>query len=308
MSLLNEIHLSILDESVDVGNILLKLRFLANRLKSGNLDEWVKNEIEGYPEEVQIPNYRIAQVIYTGTFVDNYKQLSDTPIPNALIKKFSGNEWVSYKIRDSLPLIDSMLDRYDSNEGSFEVANASDLILILQDKIYPDMSIVSIRCKIDSIAFTRVQTAVRIKVQDLVLRLEEEFPEVSGITIGSSSGAISGNKQEDVNQLVQKTIYGDITNIYNTGDGSAVSVNVVKGDQQVLIDALEDAGLPSEKAKELATIIEKENPQDKDNPIGEKAQKWLKNHLKDGVMGIGRIGKSVLETAIYEAIKQFYGL
>lgn len=307
MSLLDEIHLSILDENVDVGTILLKLRYLANRLKSGSLDEWVQYEIEGYPEKALVPYYRIAQVTYTGTFIDNFRQLSDTPIPNILIEELAGNEWVSYKIRDSLPLIDSMLERYDSKEGSFEVANASDLILILQDKIYPSMSILSIRCKIDSIAFTRVQTAVRIKVQDLALRLEEEFPEVADITVGRNSGTISVNKQEDVNQLVQQTIFGDITNI-GTGDGSAVSVNVVKGDQQVLINALEDAGLPSEKAKELATIIEKENPQDKDNPIGEKAQKWLKNHLKDGVMVIGRISKSVLETAIYEAIKQFYGL
>lgn len=287
---------------------MLKLRFLANRLKSGSLDEWVQYEIEGYPENALVPNYRIAQVTYTGMFVDNYKQLSNTPIPNVLIEELAGNEWVSYKIRDSLPLIDSMLDRYDSNEGSFEVANASNLILKLQGKIYPGMSIISIRCKIDSIAFTRVQTAVRIKVQDLVLRLEEEFPEVADITVGNNCGTISGNKQEDVNQLVQQTIYGDITNIYNTGDGSTVSVNVAKGDRQSLINALKTAGLPSEEAKELATIIEKDNPQDKDNPIGEIAQKWLKNHLKDGVMGIGRIGKSVLETTIYEAIKQFYGL
>ncbi|MGA8158874.1 MAG: hypothetical protein WB822_22240, partial [Rhodoplanes sp.] len=57
MSLLREIQSSLL-EGREIGPILLKLRFLASRLGSVVLEEWVKHESEGYPNDVEVPSYR----------------------------------------------------------------------------------------------------------------------------------------------------------------------------------------------------------------------------------------------------------
>jgi len=51
MSLLQEIQADLLDPKASIGPILLKLRFLAHRLGSDILEEWVKFETEGYPEK-----------------------------------------------------------------------------------------------------------------------------------------------------------------------------------------------------------------------------------------------------------------
>ena len=58
MSLLREIQASLMQQGQDIGPIVLKLRFLASRLGSGLLEEWVKHESEGYPGSVAIPDYR----------------------------------------------------------------------------------------------------------------------------------------------------------------------------------------------------------------------------------------------------------
>jgi hypothetical protein len=67
MSLLREIQTALM-EAQPIGPILLKLRFLASRLGSNVLEEWVKHESEGYPPEVILPSYRKAPVSYVGSF------------------------------------------------------------------------------------------------------------------------------------------------------------------------------------------------------------------------------------------------
>jgi hypothetical protein len=66
MALLHDIQSALLDEKVGVGSTLLKLRFLASKLGSDILEEWVKHEADGYPKDAEVPDYRITGVVYTG--------------------------------------------------------------------------------------------------------------------------------------------------------------------------------------------------------------------------------------------------
>ena len=51
MSLLHQIQESVIQEGCDLGSVLLKLRLLASKLGSNVLEEWVKHESEGYPQD-----------------------------------------------------------------------------------------------------------------------------------------------------------------------------------------------------------------------------------------------------------------
>jgi hypothetical protein len=68
MTVLTEVQASLIQQDQQIGPILLKLRFLASRLGSGPLEEWVKHETEGYPRATEVPDYRRIAVSYTGTF------------------------------------------------------------------------------------------------------------------------------------------------------------------------------------------------------------------------------------------------
>ncbi|MFC3570213.1 AbiTii domain-containing protein [Paracoccus simplex] len=67
MGLLRDLQKSLMNGE-DIGPILLKLRYLASRLGSDPLAEWVKYESEGYPNSAEIPDYRVIGVSYQGTF------------------------------------------------------------------------------------------------------------------------------------------------------------------------------------------------------------------------------------------------
>lgn len=58
MNILREIQSDLLKEERDFAQILLKLQFLAARLDSEPLEEWVKLESEGYSTDASVPDYR----------------------------------------------------------------------------------------------------------------------------------------------------------------------------------------------------------------------------------------------------------
>lgn len=305
MALLHKIQTALLDEKTGVGSILLKLRFLASRLDADILEEWVQHETEGYPAAARIPDYRIAQITYTGTFVDVARQINNVSIPGYLIEKFAGKEWLSIEIRDGLPVIDSQLENI-AEDGHFAI-DSSNLKLILQDKIYKGMAIVEISNRIDPGAFNRIQQAVRAKTLDFALKLEKHVPAAAEISVGQTGNAMTSTELDSVKNLTQQIFYGDVTNIL-ANSGNAVILNVVKGDTASLAKSLEAAGIPSGDAKELAEIAGQESPQNDMQPFGTNAKTWLNEKLKLGVMEAWGVGKSVACELITDALKQFYGL
>ncbi|WP_428542906.1 hypothetical protein [Profundibacter sp.] len=54
---------------------MLKLRFLASRLGSDPLAEWVRFESEGYPNDAELPDYRILGVTYKVDTRSNARKL-----------------------------------------------------------------------------------------------------------------------------------------------------------------------------------------------------------------------------------------
>jgi len=300
MALLHDIQAALLDEKVGVGAILLKLRFLASKLGVNNLEDWVKNEAEGYPRDAAAPDYRKTTLSYTGTFSNGYQTLSKVSVAPYLIRKEAGDHWVDFTIRDSIAVIDTMLAREDRNFG----IDVSDLKLIIQDKIYEGVPCIELHGRIDASAFTRIQNAVRTKMLDLTLELEKSVPAAAHIIVGQPVEAMGASEKAQVAQIVQNIFHGDVTNINNSGDGAQISLKIAKGDSAGLIKALTERGIPKLEAAELATIIEGEKPTDSTTPLGKKAKTWL-SKAASGAWGIG---KDVLTDVAVAAAKQYWGL
>ena len=223
MALLHDIQAALLDDAVGVGSILLKLRFLAAKLDADILEEWVQHEVEGYPDDVPVPEYRIAHVTYKGTFVGLGQQLNNTSISGQVVEQYAGKGWVNFEIRTGLPVIDQTLNNR-SERGQFGI-DASDLKVRLQGKIYEGMAIVEITGRIDDGEILRVQQTVRSKTLDFVLKLEKSVPAAAEITVGQPSASITPAAQRDVKSLTQQIFIGEVTNI-QTGSGSSVALNV----------------------------------------------------------------------------------
>lgn len=307
MGLLHEIQTSVVQEGAHLGSALLKLRLLAARLGSEPLEEWIKHESEGYPRESEIPSYRVVGVSYRGTFSGPFGSgINNAQIPGYLVEKFAGKQWTKYEIRDGIAAIDELVRSSADGDGKLGI-DASNLILLLQGKVYEDYACNDIRGTISRAALTELQYAVRSRILELTLELEKSIPAATEIAFGSPESSEKYNSDK-VNQISQQIIYGNFTSILSSGAGSHINVSIDKGDNKAFIEYLIKAGIPKVEASELAEIVATEQPSSKEEPLGAKAKTWLVENIRKAADGTWKIGVSVATKVITEAVLKYYGL
>ena len=311
MSLLHEIQASVMQETnIDVGQVLLKLRFLSSRLGSDLLEEWIKYELDGYPEGIPVPDYRKIGVSYTGIFSGAFGSgLNNVPIPLALIKKIAGERWVTYEMRKGIAEVDDLVRSSKHDKGGTLQINASDLILLLQGKIYKEMACNSITGLISVSELAALQFSVRNRVLELTIEFEKKIPDASDITIGMPLTALSVKTSKTTTHITHQTIYtNNYTVISNSGTGTqSVSVsNIRKGDIVDFKNALIEGGIPKADVSELARIVSDEEPQSKEEPFGSRAKAWIAENLSKSAKGGWQISKEIAMKLLTEAAMRYY--
>ena len=307
MGLLHEIQESVVKEGANLGSVLLKLQLLASRLGCDRLEEWVQHESEGYPNDIELPPYRLVGVSYRGTFTGPFGTgRKNAPIPQYIIKEHAGDKWMRIEIRWSIAAIDELLKSIAEKENSLYI-DSSNLILLLQGKIYEDLACNEVRGILSRTSLTEIQQSVRSRILKLTLELEKNILESTEITFGVPDQKISSLSAEKVERLSQQIIYGNVTTITG-GSASSFNVSIVERDNKTLIEALIGAGIPREDASDLAEIMASEEPSSTEEPFGEKAKKWLGDNLKKAAKGSWGVGITVASKVLSEAALKYYGL
>ncbi len=305
MLLLNQIQESVVQEGCDLGSVLLKLRLLAARLGSDVLEEWVKHESEGYPKDAEVPSYRVIRVSYKGTFSGPFGSgIKNAPIPPYLIEKFAGESWTHYKIRESIAAVDGLV-RSSTDGGSLGI-DASNLILLLQGKIYEDCACNDISGTISRTALSEIQQAVRGRILELTLELEKSIPAATHVTFGALKH--QGSDVDKVQQISQQIIYGNVTTAVAGAQGGTINISVGEGDTKSLIEHFEKSGIPRADATEIAEIMQAEKPTSSQEPFGERAKQWIASNLKKAANGTWQVGLTVATKVLSEAALKYYGL
>jgi hypothetical protein len=204
VSILHEIQAAVLDEKVELASVLLKLRFLASRLGSEPLEDWVKYETEGYPKDVEVPEYRRLSIQYRGTWSGPFGSgIQNAPIPPYLIEKYASKAWTEMQMRESVAAVDDLASK---TEGSIGI-DASNLILALQGKVYQDWACTSVTGELSLVAVKEIRQAVRSRVLELTLELEKRVPDAIKVTLEQSMPE-GEESREAVTQAFERTVYG----------------------------------------------------------------------------------------------------
>ena len=305
MSLLQQIQESVVEEGSDLGSVLLKLRLLAARLGSNILEDWVKHESEGYPKDAEVPSYRVVGVTYRGTFSGPFGAgINNAQIPPYLIEKYAGESWTKYKVRESIAAVDEMV-KESANGGSFGI-DASNLILLLQGKIYKGYACNDVSGSISPTAFYEILQTVRSRILELTLELERSVPGAIHVAFGTSTA--NKAESEQVQQISQQIIYGNVSTAVAGGAGASITVGIKERDNKSFVEYLVAIGIPEADASKLAEIMEAEEPASTEEPFGEKAKKWVAANLKKAAEGTWNVGISVATKMLTEAALKYYGL
>ncbi|WP_320741803.1 AbiTii domain-containing protein [Enterobacter mori] len=305
MSLLHQIQESVVQDGSSLGPILLKLRLLAARLGSNDLEEWVKHESEGYPQDAVLPDYRIVGVTYKGTFSGPFGSgIKNAPIPPILIKTFANDSWNKHSVRESIAAVDELV-KASAKGGSLGI-NASNLILLLQGKIYEDYACNDISGNISVVSLSEISQAVRNRVLELTIEFEKSIPAAAHITFGTQG--MDKDNASKAQQITQQIIYGNVGNAISGGSESTINVNIQSHNKESVANYLKESGIPEEDARDFALIVASETPSSSEEPFGEGAKNWIASNIRKAADGTWKIGMAVATKVLTEAALKYYGL
>jgi hypothetical protein len=261
MPLLNDIQQDILEDK-PLAPILLKLRFLASRLGSDALEDWVRFEIDGYGEETEVPPYRSLGVTYKASFLGRAgSQIKNAPVPPALIEQYASKDWLCHSERQSVSAIENLIASVGSNGGGLHI-DASNLILLLQGNLYPGMNCVSVDGKISVGSVVALLSSVRSRVLELTIQLEKSAPIASTVSFGKST-ADPAPDASNVTNITNQVVYGNLTSISNSShtsvDDSSQNRRIeLSGDKLIaeVHDALTNSGVDGDELAKIADALD----------------------------------------------------
>jgi len=303
MGLLSEIQNDAVSENSSAVNILRRCLILAARMESVLLEDWVKHELNGYPDDVTPPDYRIMEMHFKGNFVGSFgRQLNNAPIPSHLINSILKNDSFSkFSSRQSLGTIDTSQER--KNHGEMRV-NFDNLTLILGDKIYDGYNAIQIWGEVPTMSVVGIVEAVKTRVLDFTLTLGKKYP-----IAGEIGGMSTSDKEakDNISQIFHNTINGSVGMI-GSANHSTINVTINAGDFSALRTMLQNNGVEHADIVQLESIINEPLALGTQNKFGPNVTQWIAGMLGKAVSGAWSISVTAGGAILEQALLAYYGL
>jgi len=300
MSLLEDIQNAAVAANSDLGELLRKCKVLAARLDSKPLEDWLIWESNGYPKDVDLPDYRVWDLNLKGNFAGPFGSgLKNAPIPRVCVPKNIRDKVTVFKCRQSVA---SLQDLLSNDAKNFEI-HLDDVALVLGDKVYDGNNCLQAWGEIGRSNLLEVVNAVRNRILDLVLAIGKEDPKA-----GEVPGSAEKLPPSRVQQIFNTTVYGGASNIVGTAESSTISFNVQIGDFKSLAQALEQNGIDSADVRELEMAVEAEPSLNESRSFGPRVSGWLAKMCGKAASGAWKIGLGAAGALLAKLIAMYYGL
>jgi len=302
MTLLEEIQTEAIDASSNLGTLLRKCKLLAARLDSQELEDWLVWESNGYPDDVQVPDYRIWPLEVKGNFSGIYGSgLTNTPIPYATLPDKARKFYERYECRQSIASVESILAKNDS--GIVRIGTG-DLAVILGQDVYQNMNCLQAWAEFSTNSLVELLNSVRNRLLDFSLAVWKEEP-TAGEPSDNASGAIESSK---VTQIFNTTVYGGSASLVGTVTDSNVMFEIITGDFETLGQTLRDNGVSEEDIEQLKDALESDEQPTSEGKFGPKVSSWIANMMQKAADGGWALGVGAAGNLLAQVIAKFYGL
>ncbi|MBN3215725.1 abortive phage resistance protein [Pectobacterium polaris] len=283
------------DISSDIVGVLMQAKMIAVKLGLDELSDWFEYEIEGYPKNIDIPEYRTGQgIVKVWNPYRGWENVDFSNIPPSTITEIQ-----RFRIVESIV----SMQRQEVNEGMLSLAMNPKLVSFLfgAECTLPHVQWFFSANKLDHIVIT-----VRNKILNWSLELEKK-----GIM---GEGLLFSQKEKEAAYMTVHNItniLGNVTNagVIGSGNGDITQHNTITaGDFNSLEEQLKEWGVSDEDVKTLRHAVEESpTPINADN-FGSKIGGWLGNTIGKAYAGSLKITASAAPVLLTNAICHYYGI
>ncbi len=306
MALLQDIVAAATQEECDVPSLLRKVLVLASRLRNEELKKWAGHELNGYPDEEIVPEYRRSDVISYGFFSDRFVGQATLQVPITVLPKEFRDEYRRVILQNPINALIDLLER-SKEKGSEIKLPWPPAARQYAQKVSPLQCISVWRVMNPSYIAGVVDT---VKTRILLLSLDLEAADPSAGDVPSTETSLS---EARVSQIITTHIHGTVQNFSVGGDNvtQTATLTVQAGDMQSLLSALESAGLQKNELQELSAAItaDEASPPGATMPsMGERVKAWLGNLHVKAAQGLASVSTEVVSGLITAALLAYFGI
>lgn len=304
MGLLEEIQGDAISDGTPPSTLLRKCLVLASKLDSNLLEDWVRHELNGYPSDAEVPDYRRIPMNFKASLQNIAYRYTGQPVPQVLVAKATGMKDVgTFKCRQAIGTIsEDML----KDSGTL-VVNLDNYALLMDRAGCFDSSytVTQFWGEIAAPSVLGIVDAVRNRVLEFALALSKKYPnagEVGEITVKEPA------VEKTVNQIFNTTINGGSAGIIGGAEHSTVNITINQGNFGDLRQQLKQQGIAEEDIKELEVAIKSEPQIGADKKYGPKVGQWVGKMLGKAASGAWNVGLQTGGVILEKALLKYYGI
>lgn len=297
------------DDEKSLTTPLFKTQVFASRIGNAPLYEWVTKELNGFNRSDEIPEYRIAKASPIGTISDGYNYQQNTILPVSVFGDKIAKNLIKFKIDIGVKALeDTSTGKYGDIILKPLGADFCAMLTREAQKNGAEIQILEARILVHIGEFINSTSKIRAKFLDLILKLEQQYPEIDEKIEKNSI---------DRNEL-NKSITHIMTqiNIHSSGEGNIVTsgnhntitatININKGDISAFKEELLKHKVNLDDVNEISDIVVIENPEK--SQFGPKVKDWLSKMVNKSIDGSWEIGLATAGGLLVELLKKYYGI
>ncbi|WP_427308993.1 hypothetical protein [Cupriavidus sp. H39] len=299
MKLLDDIIELLQHDDGGLGAALVKGQILAHKIGDAQLKQWVLAELNGYPSDNTVPEYRRLETDLIANVANLRARYTNYPLSSSIIPEEHRKDFLTIPVRDSIKVVESLVDKplgypvdpvlYGAMNpflgGGFQIESAS-------KRVAPG-------------AFQQIVVEVRSRFLGMALDLADKLPKEPVDAELKSVG-----KEFQLGKYISHATFGDNVTI-NFGDGNTFShVNTVtKGDFAALTKELESHGVSKGDIAELQVAIQQDGPSQDvaKGALGPKVRAWIGSMVAKAGTAAWDISIQTGAGVLAMAIGKYYG-
>ncbi|MGB6247873.1 MAG: hypothetical protein WBF54_02100 [Terriglobales bacterium] len=289
------IEMGVTDEPPPLTSVLRQCILLASQLKAPLLRAWAEQELKGYTNPKEVPDYRVMNVGAYGNFAGfGGIRYQARPIPAALLKP--EHRWAAtiYRLTEPVSAYESLGD----SKGALIYEWHSDMIALYQSSLLEGCVLMTAWQQVPKTAIAGVLDTVRTRVLTTAIDIKNDS-ERTGVDLASIKQ--DSPESERVQQTVVHNMYGPV---YIAAGNQVISTqNIAVGNWDDLRNALKGSGIDDGNLTELHDTLRHDKKMD-----SKGLKDWIsRNAGKVFDHGL-QVSTAVGTTILTQLIKRHLGL
>ncbi len=286
------------DENSRLTDALLKTKVLLHRIGKKELAEWVNWELNGYPDDSEVPPYRILPSRLMGSFSNIARRYDRHALPTGHIKPEISKHYHEFIMRSSLSILENF-----KPDGTLTREIPPEAYRMLGKGLDSSYDIDRAWCETPAHNVQGILTQVRSRLLDFLLELKGEF----GDTVTEADMKQKAD-EIDTAAIFQHAVIGDnATFVFGSHNTLSVKCEVIKGDFESLARLLTKAGIPLEEVEALKSAVDQDKADGKSAMSQGQTGSWFRRLLGKAGQGAISVGTDVVSKVVTAGLTAYFG-